>query len=230
MRQDHFLKSPPFKFALLIILLFLFWQMGRHIPLDLDSYRRWLAQFPLFISGFVFVAVYVVVTFFVFFANDLFRMMSAVLFGPAISTLFVLTAEMVNLVVLFHLSRNLGREFLEQKFKWKKDRPELKAEDPFWGIFIIRVAPLVPFRFLDLGFGLTKISFKRYFVISLLGSPLRIFWLQFILAGAGEMIFKNPGVVVEYLLENRMVVNWSFFYLVLTFLGVWIYRRRIHKF
>ena len=229
MRQDHFFKSPPFKFTLLIILLFLCWQMGRRLPLDVDAYREWLSQFPLFISGFVFVVVYVVVTFFVFFANDLFRMMSAVLFGPYVSTVFVWAAEMMNLLVLFNLSRNLGREFVEQKFKWKEDRQELKAEDPFWGIFVIRVAPLVPFRFLDLGFGLTQISLKRYFVISLVSSPLRIFWVQFILAGVGDMIFKDPSVLVEYLSNNRIVFNFSLIYIVFTFVGVFLYRKRKKK-
>ncbi len=220
-------QSPRFKFTLLILFLFLCWWLGRRVPLDIDAYRSWLSQFPLLISGSVFVVVYVVVTFFVFFANDVFRMMSAVLFGAYISTLFVWIAEMINLVMLFHLSRGLGREFVERKLPWQRKRqPDLKSDEPFWGIFVLRAAPLIPFRFLDLGFGLTGISFKRYFVVSLLATPLRVFWVQFILAGVGEMLLKDPGVLVEYLLKNRMVVNLSFIYIVLTFFGVFSYRRR----
>src|SRR5436189_110289 len=76
--------------------------------------------------------------------------------------------------------------------------------------------PLVPFRFMDLGFGLTKLPFTKYFLAVVLGSPLRIFWLQFILAGVGEALFKNPSALLDYLMAHQNVLFLSGIY----FIGV----------
>ncbi len=184
------LLSPNLKFFLLIVLLFVCWLIGRYIPFDIEFYKQFLAQYPLALSGLIFVVAYVIMTFFVWFSKDLFRLAAAILFGAYWSTLFVWIAEMINLVILFHISRNLGREFVEQKFKLK---PVVTADDGhyFWRVFALRIVPIIAFKFLDLGFGLTKISFRKYF-ISLIASPLRIFWVQFILAGVGDALFKDP--------------------------------------
>ncbi|MFA5088170.1 MAG: hypothetical protein WC552_03960, partial [Candidatus Omnitrophota bacterium] len=58
-----------------------------------------------------------------------------------------------------------------------------------------------------------QISFRKYFFIALLGSPTRIFWLQFILAGTGTAFLKNPRALIEYLLNNKSAFYFNLVYL-----------------
>jgi uncharacterized membrane protein YdjX (TVP38/TMEM64 family) len=83
---------------------------------------------------------------------------------------------------------------------------------------MFRAVPLIPFRFLDLACGLTGMPFKIYLIAVILGSPLRIFWVQYVLAGLGKSIFNNPYALVEYLLDNKILFMFSFIYLLLVIL------------
>ena len=95
----------------------------------------------------------------------------------------------------------------------------------FW-LFIMRLAPLIPYRFLDLGVGLTRIHFRRYFAAVLLATPIRVFWVQYILAVVGKNIFNKPGLLVDYLLQNKALFIFSFIYLVLVILAAFKLRHK----
>lgn len=139
--------------------------------------------------------------------------MGAILFGPVVSTIFVWLAEMGNAFALFYLSRNLGREFVEQKFKLKSQQLDrVKEDSTYFGIFTLRINPLIPFRFMDLGAGLTSITFRKYFNGILLASLLRIFWLQSILAGIGTSIFQDIETARKFLMDNPIIVIYSALY------------------
>ena len=213
-------NNPTIRFILLISLLIFFWFLVRALHIDIEAIRYRLSQYPLAISGFLFIAIYVGLTTLLWVGTiDFFRITGALLFGPYWSTLFVWMAETLNATILFHISRNLGREFIEQKFRLKeRDLKYSKSNAGFWGALVLRINPLVPFRFMDFGFGLTKLPFPKYFWAVVLGSPLRILWLQFILAGVGEALFKDPGAIYKYLLNNMPVLLLSGLYLVVVFL------------
>jgi uncharacterized membrane protein YdjX (TVP38/TMEM64 family) len=204
------------KFLVLVAALALLWPLSRYFHLDPDKTEAFLTKFPLVYSGIIFVCLYVVVTFFFWFSKDIFRVVCALLFGAYVSTLFIFIAEAINAVILFSFSRFLGRQFVEDhlgKIRGGLDRK--LANTGFLWLFLFRTVPLIPFRFLDLAAGLTDISFKRYMAAVVLGSPVRIFWVQYILAGAGRGILKNPQALVDYLSLNRGAFIFSFIYLVL---------------
>lgn len=202
-------------FLALVSILFLSWLLGRYFHIDSNYLKNLLSKFPLVYSGIAFVLLYVVITFFVWFSKDIFRVLGAVIFGAYLSTLFVYIAEMINAAILFNLSRFLGRGFVKNHLRGGfEDLDERICKFGFWGIFVLRITPLVPFRFLDIAGGLTRIYFKEYFLVSCLGSPIRIFWLQFILAAVGLGIFKDNSLVMRYFLENKIVFIFSLIYLV----------------
>lgn len=89
------------------------------------------------------------------------------------------------------------------------------AQANFAWLFIFRTVPLIPFRFMDLAAGLTKISLRNYLIISALGSFPRIFWLQYILAAIGKGIVTKPEAVINYLMLNRPAFIFTLVYLVL---------------
>lgn len=204
------------KFLVLLVTVILLVVIGRFFRIDFKGIEGHLRNFPLFYSGLIFVILYVIVTFFIWLAKDVFRFMAAVLFGPYISTLFVWIAETVNAFILFYFSRLLGRSFVEESLKDRHNKLDKRlGEVSFPWLFLFRATPLVPFRFLDLACGLTKISFRRYLIAVILGSPLRIFWVQYALAGAGEALFKNPYALAEYISGNRPLFLGSLGYFVL---------------
>lgn len=204
------------KFLTLVIGLVLIWYLGRYFHIRPDKIEVFLVKLPLLASGAIFVVLYVVVTFFLWLSKDIFKLVSAFLFGAYISTLLIFIAETINALVLFRLSRYLGRSFLERSFGKKYSGLDKKLADisPFW-LLMFRSVPLVPFRFLDLATGLTDISFKRYLLAVVLGSPVRIFWVQYILAGVGKSVFNNPYALVDYLSLNKAVFIFSFLYFIL---------------
>jgi uncharacterized membrane protein YdjX (TVP38/TMEM64 family) len=118
--------------------------------------------------------------------------------------------------VLFQLSRKLGRGYVESKLKGKMTRTEDSIADSSFGmIFLLRLTPIVPLRFLDLGFGLTKISLARYLFICALGTPLRIFWQQFLLSLGFETVM-DPNRLSEYLAGHPWVMIFLLAYFILT--------------
>ncbi|MDP2906077.1 MAG: VTT domain-containing protein [Candidatus Omnitrophota bacterium] len=203
-------------FLILVIALFLIWYLGGLFHIDYELIRGRLSSLPLFFSGIIFVVLYVVVTFFIWFSKDIFRVIAAVVFGALWSTLFILIAETINAFILFHASRYLGRGFVEKSLRGSGSRFDQRiGRANFLWLLIFRAAPLVPFRFLDLACGLTRISFRKYLSAVILASPLRIFWVQFALAGAGEVVFRNPYALSEYIASNKPLFILSLAYLAL---------------
>ncbi len=203
------------EFLILIIAILVIWYLGRYFRIDTQALKTSLQKFPLTYSGILYIALYVIVTFFVFFSKDVFWLTGAVLFGPLLSALFICIAETINAVILFYLSRSLGRAYVERRLseRYKKLDEKLANINFFW-LFIFRAAPLIPYRFLDLGAGLTRIHLRRYLAAVILGSPLKMFWIQYILFGVGKNTF-NPYALTEYFLNNRALLIFSLIYVVL---------------
>lgn len=203
------------RFLLLIFFIAVLWHIGSYFHLDESSIEELLVDKSLFYSGIAFVILYVIVTFFIWLSKDLFRFIAALLFGPYISTLFILIAEIINAFILFHLASGLGRGFVEEFLKAKeKSRLQKKISNfNFFWLFLLRATPLAPFRFLDLTAGLGGISFKKYIAAVIVGSPLRIFWVQYVLFGVGKSVLSNPWALSEYILQNKGLFTFSILYL-----------------
>jgi uncharacterized membrane protein YdjX (TVP38/TMEM64 family) len=208
------------KSLVLIICLILLWYAGRLLRIDTEALGKSLNRFPVLYSGIIYVVLYVIVTFFIFFSKDIFWIEGALVFGPYLSTLLVIIAEVINAFIFFHLARYLGRNFVEHYLKKKSETLDDRlANINFFWLFIMRLVPLIPYRFLDLGVGLTKIHFRRYFLAVLLATPIRVFWVQYILAAVGKNIFNKPELLIDYLLQNKALFVFSFIYLVLVILA-----------
>ncbi len=215
-------NKSKIKFLGLVIALGIIWYLSRYLNIDTKAIEDALGEFPLVYSSAIYVALYVVITFFIFFSKDIFWLVGAVVFGPYLSALLVWIAEIINAFVLFNLARKMGRGFVENHLDRKYQRldEKLGALSSFW-LFIFRAAPLVPYRFLDLGAGLTKIAFRRYLLAVIFASPFKIFWIQYILAGVGASIFKNPYALAKYFMRDKILFSVSLIYPLLAVLVIW---------
>ena len=219
--------KPDLGFLLLALTLALLWCWGRFFHLDIQSIQKPLAQFPVVVSSLIFVISYVVVTFFVFFSKDIFYLSGALIFGPYLSALLIFISELINAAILFYLARKLGRAFVEKSAqdKYKNLDERLGRISLFW-LFVFRAAPLIPYRFLDLAAGLTKIRFRKYILAVILGSPFKIFWIQYVLFGVGESVFANPGALTDYFRKNPTLMMFSLIYVVLVGMVIHKIRRK----
>ena len=236
MKNSH--SKSSFRFILFLIIIGGLWALGRVLDIDLVQVRLWLSQYPLWLSGSLFILIYVGLTTLLWVGTiDIFRISGALLFGPYWSTLFVYLAEIANASILFLLSRKLGRAFIEEKFHLKPNDKTYSPDNAgFWTAFVLRINPLIPFRFMDVGFGLTKMPFKQYFLAVVLGSPLRIFWLQFTIAGMGQAVLKNPAAMMEYFQNNPAAFVFNFIYVlsvilvtIVVFVGNFFKRRALAR-
>ncbi|MCU0652234.1 MAG: VTT domain-containing protein [Candidatus Omnitrophica bacterium] len=209
------MKKQQTRFLILVAVLILLWFAGNFFHIDTGRIEDFLKKFPLIFSAPFFIILYCVITFFIWLSKDFFKIIAALFFGAYLSTPLILIAEIINAVILFNLSRSLGRSFIENSLQGKFGSLDKKiAKMNFFWLVMFRLAPLVPFRFLDLAAGLTSISFKKYISAVILGSPLRIFWVQYIIAGVGENILGNPAALTAYLQLNKPLCIISFVYLI----------------
>ncbi len=209
------------EFLILVIAITVFWYLGRLFHIDTEAIERSLKGSPLLYSSIIYIILYVVVTFFIFFSKDLFWLMGAVLFGVTLSTVLICIAEVINAAILFNLTRHLGRAYVEKRVtgKYREFDEKLGRINFFW-LFIFRAAPLIPYRFMDLGAGLTRIHFRKYITAVILGSPVKMFWIQYILYGVGKSIFDNPAILVDYFLNNKGLLLLSLVYVGLVIMAV----------
>jgi uncharacterized membrane protein YdjX (TVP38/TMEM64 family) len=207
------------EFLILIIALASVAYLGSFLRPDTRVLQASLEKLPLFLSGTLYIILYVIITFFLFFSKDVFWFLGAVLFGASLSTLFIWISELINALILFHLARRFGRAYVKKSLSKKYTHLDRKlGKISFFWLFIFRAAPLIPYRFLDLAAGLTRIRFQRYFLAAALGTPVKMFWIQYILAAVGRNALSNPSFLAKFFLSNRNIFLLSFVYLLMVML------------
>jgi uncharacterized membrane protein YdjX (TVP38/TMEM64 family) len=211
------------KFLALIVFIAFLWYSQSFIdfPRYSSQIQGFLKNFPLIYSSLLYIVLYVIVTFFVLFSKDAFWILGAVIFRPGLSTLLISISEVINAFVLFSLSRKLGRGFIEKNTPGRYRRLDDKlGKINFAWLLAFRVAPLIPYKFMDLSAGLTKIDIRKYLVAAALGTPLKMFWIQYILFGAGKNALSDPDAIVGYLLGNKIILASGAIYLILVILVI----------
>jgi uncharacterized membrane protein YdjX (TVP38/TMEM64 family) len=205
---------PHIRFAILLILILALILLGRFISIDKDAIDHFLKRVPFAYSSVAFVFLYVGGTFFIWYLKDPLKIVGAIIFGAYWSTLFIYIAEIINAYLFFNISNRLGRDYLETslrgRFRGIYDRI---GEMNIGWIFLLRAVPLIPYRVLDLSFGLSKLSFKTYVLAVILASLPRIFWIQFVLTAMRG--FSVQGAI-QYFSDNMIIFSLSLVYLAIS--------------
>lgn len=200
------------RFFIFIALIVGFIVLGNAFSIDAEAIDDFFDKIPVFYSALAFILFYIIGTFFLWHLKDPLKIVGALVFGAYLSTFLIYLAEIVNAYIFFNLSNILGKDFVEQKLRgrFKGFYERLEGMNLGWA-FLLRAVPIVPYRVLDLSFGLSKFPFRKYILVVLLASPPRIFWIQFILAGVRGFSYE---AMTAYFLSNRLVFILSLVYIV----------------
>lgn len=201
------------RFFIFIILIVLIILSGKLFSPSQEDIEEKIKSIPLFPASLLFVFLYIIGTFFIWYLKDPLKLIGAIAFGAYLSTFLIYISEIVNAFIFFKLSNFLGKDFLEKFLsgKFKNFYNKLQGIPLGW-IFLLRAVPLIPYRVLDVSFGLSKVPLKRYLIAVVLASPLRIFWIQFILASVRSLSLDK---MILYFQENSFIFLWSLIYLIL---------------
>ncbi|MBT4791289.1 MAG: TVP38/TMEM64 family protein [Halobacteriovoraceae bacterium] len=123
-------------------------------------------------------------------------LLGGAVFGFWTGLLIISFASTIGATVSFYFARILLADYIEKKFskRLKIINAGMEKEGSFY-LFTLRVVPIIPFFVINLVMGLTRISVRRYFVISQIGML------------AGTIVYVNAGVQLARLESIQEIMN-----------------------
>ena len=120
------------------------------------------------------------------FPPGIFSVIGGLLFGFTKGAILTIIAAIIYTNIMFLLSRYFARNkienFLEKRLTLKQFNRIFGLNDNKLATFLIicRLIPILPNSIVSYSYGLTRISFKHYFIANLIGLiPGRLIWLNF---------------------------------------------------
>ena len=120
------------------------------------------------------------------FPPGIFSVIGGLLFGFKLGTFLTIIAAIIYTNIMFLISRYFARNkienFLEKRLTLKQFNRIFSLNDNKLATFLIicRLIPILPNSIVSYSYGLTRISFKHYFIANLIGLiPGRLIWLNF---------------------------------------------------
>jgi uncharacterized membrane protein YdjX (TVP38/TMEM64 family) len=130
----------------------------------LEAAQGWTATLGV-LAPAVFVLVYVAATL-IGVPGMPFTLLSPFLFGIGPAFVVMVVASAISAALGFLIARYLARDALAERLAGTDGFARLSAlvEEHDWAVIpVLRIAPIAPFAVVNYGFGLTGISFWRYF-------------------------------------------------------------------
>lgn len=120
------------------------------------------------------------------FPPGIFSVIGGLLFGFTKGAILTIIAAIIYTNIMFLISRYFARNkienFLEKRLTLKQFNRIFGLKDNKLATFLIicRLIPILPNSIVSYSYGLTRISFKHYFIANLIGLiPGRLIWLNF---------------------------------------------------
>lgn len=120
------------------------------------------------------------------FPPGIFSVIGGLLFGFKLGAVLTIIASIIYTNIMFLISRYFARNkienFLAKHLTLKQYNRIFGLDDNKLATFLIicRLIPILPNSVVSYSYGLTRISFKHYFIANLIGLiPGRLIWLNF---------------------------------------------------
>ncbi|MEB3219525.1 MAG: TVP38/TMEM64 family protein [Nostocales cyanobacterium 94392] len=161
-----------------------------------EQLQEWLRQVGIW-APVVYIVIYIIATFLMLPSTAL-NLTGGVIFGLWLGTLWTSIAAITAAVVSFFYSRNFARQVLIKKLarSWQTMDAELHRGGIFY-ILAIRLLPIIPYGLVNFAAGLTSVSFKDYFIGTVLGTIPGI--LPFVLLGSSGLKALRTGDILPFM-------------------------------
>ena len=189
--------NPATKIAIgvvaLVVLAVLARQLGGHIPQLAQEIEGLGALGPI-----VFIVAYIVGVL-AFLPGALLTLTGGALFDLVQGTTYVFAAAVIGSSLAFLIARYVARDMIEEKLR---EHPRFAALDEAVAdqglkiVFLLRLSPAFPFNFMNYALGLTRVSFRDYFIASagmLPGTLLYVYYGKV----AGDAAALAAGAAVD---------------------------------
>ncbi|NEP16721.1 MAG: TVP38/TMEM64 family protein [Leptolyngbya sp. SIO4C1] len=142
----------------------------------------------------IYIAIYTVATILVL-PSTVLNLAGGALFGVWLGTLWTTVGAIVAAVVAFAFTRTVGRELVAKRLAgyWQTIDAEIHHGGLFY-MFSIRLLPIIPYGLVNFAAGLTSISFRDYFIGTVLGTLPGV--LPFVLLGSSGVKTLQTGNVL----------------------------------
>ena len=183
--------------ALIIAWLFLFSDV-KNAYLDPDNIRFLIKSAGL-LAPLVLIGLQILQAVLLFIPGQPFIFISGFLFGSILGGIYSLIGITIGSVIIFYIGKKFGRPYVEARFS----RKDLKKIDEYFekkgrtGLFISRLIFFFPNDLISLAAGLTKISYRDFICITLLGYAPLVFLATFI----GNKISEGTTLISIILLS-----------------------------
>ena len=206
------------RLVIIIILLaaiaaFFFFDLGQYLNLGFlkssqQSFATYYAAHPV-ATILIYFCIYVLMCALSFPGAAVVTLAGGALFGLVVGTLVVSFASTLGATLAFLSSRFLLRDWVKNKFGARLDAIDagVKKEGPFY-LFMLRIAPVVPFFLVNLLMGLTAIPTLTYFWVSQVGML------------AGTIVYVNAGTQLGQLESLRGILSPT---LILSFVALGVF-------
>lgn len=108
---------------------------------------------------------------------------SGALFGHTFGTIYVVMGAVLGALIAFTISRKLGYDYVTKKLHHRMPERIIGSQNTLMAIvFVTRLVPFISFDIISYAAGLTKLTFARFFIATLMG----IIPISFLLAHIGS--------------------------------------------
>ncbi|EGJ35002.1 MULTISPECIES: TVP38/TMEM64 family protein [Moorena] len=158
-----------------------------------EQLQSWLRQAGIW-APVIYIIFYVVATVLILPSTAL-NLTGGAIFGPWLGTLWTSVAAVIAAVVSFAYTRTVGRKLVVEKLakSWRAMDTEVDRGGVLY-IFAIRLLPIIPYGLVNFAAGLTSVSFKDYFLGTVLGIIPGVF--PFVLIGSSGLKALRTGDIL----------------------------------
>jgi len=167
------------KFISLVSLLAICALAVKFYDIKFEELAKEVRDFPAISGFFIFITSYAFISVAPIPGRDIFKLVAAGAWGWWLSTIYILAGEALAAMVAFFLARLLGKEFLDV-ILGDKIKPVYKKlnKSGFRNVVILRILPIIPYRFFNFAAGVTELKVSTYFGGSLVGIFIRTLIFQ----------------------------------------------------
>jgi uncharacterized membrane protein YdjX (TVP38/TMEM64 family) len=155
----------------------------------------------------LFIAVFVMRTFFVIFPYTIMVVIGGKIFGPFLGIILSIISVFISSTAAFYLSRHFGFKFIEKRLKGRLYSIENKIEkNGLKLIFLMRLSMLFPFDIISFTAGVTKIKYRKFILGTILGVIPETVSLNFLGSNIGNPFSKEFFVSIILVIIFVLVI------------------------